>query len=164
VSLDTAAIAPLAGDSIAAALNGATLFSNLAALLSGEEIIFHPDGPSCVYSLTDADRGPLRAQRGVQGILRRGTLRTASGRRAAISRAVYLPNRIPDADALRALHMTSAPLSKVLGPLGVTRQSLGALPIATGDVAVRSRGLLLLGGVPVALAEEQVLRSFATAP
>jgi len=59
--------------------------------------------------------------------------------------------------------MTSKPLGQVLAPLGCTRQSLGAMVIADGDIAVRSRGLLLIGGVPVALAEEQVLRSFAAA-
>jgi hypothetical protein len=60
--------------------------------------------------------------------------------------------------------MTSEPLGAVLAPLGATRQSLGAMVIFSGEIAVRARGLLLIGGVPVALAEEQVLRSFAVAP
>ncbi len=162
VSLDTA-IAPLAGDSIAAALQGGMLFTDLAALLSGEEITFHADGAS-VFSLTAAERGPLRAKPGVQGIRRRGTLRTASGRDVARVIAVYLPYRIRDEAALRALHMTGGPLGQVLAPLGATRQSLGAMVIATGDIAVRARGLLLINEVPVAVAEEQVLRSFAIAP
>jgi hypothetical protein len=163
VILDTA-IAPLPGSGIAAALDGGELFTELAELLSGQTITFQADGPAHVHSLTAAERGPLRAQPGVQGIRRRGTLRTGGGRDAARVVAVYLPNRIPDAGALRALHMTNAPLGAVLAPLGATRQSLGAMVIATGEIAVRARGLLSIGGVPVALAEEQVLRSFAMRP
>jgi hypothetical protein len=60
--------------------------------------------------------------------------------------------------------MTGEPLGSVLAPLGAVRQSLGALVIASGEIAVRARGLLSIAGVPVALAEEQVLRSFAIAP
>ena len=158
--------APLhAGAGIAAALDGGELFTELAALLSGEEITFRADGTPHVHSLTDAERGPLRAARGVQGILRRGTLRTGtSGRDVAQVVAVYLPNRIPDERALRALHMTSQPLGQVLAPLGATRQSLGAMVVDDDEYAVRARGLVLIGGVPVALAEEQVLRAFALAP
>ena len=161
--LDTA-ITPLPGSGIAAALDGGELFTDLAALLSGESIAFHADGPPCVWSLTAAERGPLRARPGVQGIRRRGTLRTAGGRDVARVIAVYLPYRIPDESALRSLHMTGEPLGSVLAPLGAVRQSLGALVIASGEIAVRARGLLSIAGVPVALAEEQVLRSFAIAP
>lgn len=161
--LDTA-IAPLPGSGIAAALDGGDLFTELAELLSGQTISFHADGPAHVWSLTTAERGPLRAQPGVQGIRRQGTLRTGDGRDAARVVAVYLPNRIPDEGALRSLHMTSSPLGAVLAPLGATRQSLGAMVIASGEIAVRARGLLSIAGVPVALAEEQVLRSFAIAP
>jgi len=163
VSLDTA-IAPLPGAGIAAALDGGELFTELAARLSGEEITFRRDGPSPVWSLTAAERGPLRAQPGVQGIRRRGVLRTGSGRNVARVIAVYLPYRIPDEGALRALYMTSEPMGAVLAPLGATRQPLGAMVLFSGEIAVRSRGLLLIGGVPVALAEEQVMRSFAVAP
>jgi hypothetical protein len=164
VSLDTAITTPLPGAGIAAALDGGELFTELAALLSGQTITFHPDGPAHVHTLTAAERGPLRAQPGVQGIQRRGTLRTSDGRDAARVVAVYLPNRIPDEGAVRALHMTNAPLGAVLAPLGATRQSLGAMVIATGEIAVRARGTPPIGGVPVALAEEQVLRSFAMRP
>lgn len=156
-------IAPLAGAGIAAALDRGQLFTDLAARLTGEEITFHRAPAPPVRTLTAADRGPLRAKPGTQGIPRAGTLRTAGGRDIARVTAVYLPYRIPDEGTLRALHMTSKPLGQVLAPLGCTRQSLGAMVIAGGDIAVRSRGLLLIGGVPVALAEEQVLRSFAAA-
>jgi len=163
VSLDTA-ITPLPGAGIAAALDGGELLTDLAARLSGEKITFRADGPSPVWSLTAAERGPLRAKPGVQGIRRCGALRTGSGRDVARVTAVYLPYRIPDAAALRNLCMTSEPLGAVLAPLGATRQFLGAMVIFSGEIAVRTRGLLLIGGVPVALAEEQVLRSFAVAP
>jgi hypothetical protein len=163
-SLPGAGIPPLPGAGIAAALDGGELFTELAELLSGQEISFHADGNPRVYSLTPADRGPLRAQPGVQGIRRCGILRTSRGRDIARVTAVYLPNRIPSERALRELHMTNAPLGQVLAPLGAIRQSLGAMVIADGDIAVRARGLLSIGGVPVALAEEQVLRSFAVRP
>ena len=163
MSLDTA-ITPLPGAGIAVALDGGEPLAELAALLSGEEITFCPDGGASPWSLTAAERGPLRAQPGARGIRRRGTLRTGSGRDVARVIAVYLPYRISDEGALRSLRMTSAPLGAVLAPLGATRQSLGAMVIASGDVAVRARGLLSIAGVPVALAEEQVLRSFAVAP
>ena len=158
-----AAIIPLPGAGIAAALDRGEMFTELAALLSGEEITFRPDGSPSVWSLRPAERGPLRAKPGVQGIRRAGTLRAGGGRDVARVIAVYLPYRIPDERALRSLHMTSAPLGAVLAPLGATRQSLGAMVIASGEIAVRARGLLSIGGVPVALAEEQVLRSFAIA-
>ncbi len=161
MSLDT--ITPLPGASIAAALDRGMLFTELAELLSAEAITFRPDSAS-VWSLRLAERGPLRAKPGVQGICRRGTLRSGSGRDVARVRAVYLPYRIGDEAALRSLYMTNAPMGSVLASLGAVRQSLGAMVIASGDVAVRARGLLLIGGVPVALAEEQVLRSFAVAP
>jgi hypothetical protein len=174
VSIDTTSPAPSpagagmtplhAGAGIAAALDGGELFTELAALLSGEEITFHQDGQPHVWSLIPAERGPLRAAPGVQGIRRQGTLRTASGRDAARVTAIYLPYRIGDEGALRALYMTNAPLGQVLAPLGATRLSLGAMVITDGDIAVRSRGLLSIAGVPVALAEEHVLRSFAIAP
>jgi hypothetical protein len=164
VSLDATTIPLLPGAGIAAALDGGELFTELAALLSGQTIAFHADGTPHVHSLTDAERGPLRAWPGVQGIRRQGTLRTSGGRDVARVVVVYLPNRIPDEGALRALNMTGEPLGAVLAPLGATRQSLGAMVIATGEIAVRARGLLSIGGVPVALAEEQVLRSFAVAP
>jgi hypothetical protein len=163
VSVDTA-IAPLAGASIAAALQGGALFSELACLLSGEEIVFRRDGVSPVCSLTAAERGPLQAKPGVQGVRREGALRTASGREVARVTSVYLQYRIDDEAAVRALQMTGEPLGVVLARLGATRQSLGAMAVTDGDIAVRSRGLLLIGGVPVALAEERVLRSFAIAP
>ena len=165
MSLNTAAInIPLPGSGIAAALDGGELFTELAALLSGETITFHADGVPRVHSLTGGERGPLQAQPGVQGIRRQGTLRTADGRDAARVTAVYLPHRIKDETALRTLYMTNQPLGRVLAPLGATRLSLGALVIPAGDIAVRSRGLLSIGEVPVALAEEQVLRSFAMRP
>lgn len=157
-------ITPLTGASIAAALDTGILFTELAAEITGEKITYQPHSPASVWSLRPAERGPLRAQPGVQGIRRHGTLRTAGGREIAQVTAVYLPYRIPDESTLRALHMTNEPLGQVLAPLGVTRQSLGAMVITTGGIAVRARGLLLLGGVPVALAVEQVLRCFAADP
>jgi hypothetical protein len=163
VSLDAITI-PTVGAGLVGALECGMLFTDLAALLSGEKIVFRRDGASPVCSLTAAERGPLRAKPGVQGIRRRGTLRTASGRDVARVIAVYLPYRIRDEAALRALCMTGEPLGQVLAPLGATRQSLGAMAVTAGDIAVRARGLLLINQVPVAVAEEQVLRSFAVAP
>jgi len=154
-------ITPMAGAAIAAALDRGQLFTDLAARLTGEEITFHRAASPPVCTLTAAERGPLRAKPGTQGIPRTGILRTAGGRDIARVTAVYLPYRIPDEAALRSLYMTSTPMGTVLAPLGCTRQSLGAMIITTGDIAVRSRGLLLIGGVPVALTGEQVLRTFA---
>jgi hypothetical protein len=156
--------APLPGAAIAAALNGGEMFTDLAALLSGEEIRFHADGAAHVCTLTRDERSPLIAAPGVQGIRRTGILRTGSGRDVARVTSVYLANRVDSEAALRELYMTGAPLGQVLAPLGAVRRSLGAMVITEGVIAVRSRGLLSIGRIPVALAEEEVFRSFAVAP
>lgn len=152
----------LAGADIAARLGRGELFSDLAARVTGEEIVFAAQARSGASDLTAAEHKALRAGRESQGLRRLGELRTASGRLVARVASVYLPSRIPDLAVLHALWETDVPLGVALRPFGATRESLEAAA-GEGDVAVRARGRLLVAGVPVALAEEEILADFALA-
>ena len=96
------------------------------------------------------------------GCRREGVIRTASGRDVARVSAVYLPGRIGDPDVIERLQCDDVPLGRALFPLGVRRITLDNRTLACGWCAVEASGVLKLpGGLPVALAREQVFREFA---
>ena len=134
----------------AARLARGELFSALAAELAGGPVVCAGLRRVIAASLTPREARLLEAHRGDSGLVvrRSALLRGPAGVVARVT-AVYLPARIPDPEVRLALWETHLPLGAALAPLGVTRRSLSV-------VGVRSRGLLLLGDTPAALAEEEL--------
>jgi hypothetical protein len=139
------------------------LFTEVAELWSGEAIRTEITGRTGRSPLTAVEHRDLESWRDglCAGCRREGVLMTTSGRRAAQVSAVYLPGRIGDRDVISALQCTDVPLGGALRPLGVRRRLVSCDLRASGPYAVETSGCLLLGGLPVALAREQVFREFA---
>jgi hypothetical protein len=142
---------------LVARLRDGELFSELAASLAGGPVTCGSLRREVAGRLSRREHCALQTSRDSQylAVRRAGYLVAESGAAVARVGAVYLPARIPDQDVCRALWEGDVPLGVALAPLGVTRLSLRAW--VNGDGLVRSAGLLLLDGVPVALAEEELL-------
>jgi len=142
--------------STAARLARGELFSALAAELAGGPVVCARLRREIAPALSPREACLLEAHRGGSGLVvrRSGLLRGPAGAVARVT-AVYLPTRIGDPGVRRALWESDVPLGVALGPLGARRESLRAWVNGRGEV--RSAGLLLLGDVPVALAEDELL-------
>lgn len=97
---------------------------------------------------------------------RTGLLCTEDGTVAAGTFLLWLPCRLPY-DACAALEEGAEPAGRILGPLGMRRADRRALAttgieeITGNDAAVRSSAVLVVGGMTVAIAEENITRAFA---
>lgn len=156
-----------AGAEMAAWLDRGVLFTDLAKELTGEEITARVISRSPRSPLTAAEHRHLETWRDglMAGSRREAWLMTSSGRKIARVSSVYLPGRIPDRSVTDALACTDVPLGRALYALGVLRDPLGAETLRGTDYVLRSSGRLLLpgpDGLPVALAEEMVLRESAS--
>lgn len=152
------------GAALASWLGMGTLFTNAAMRWSGENIVARITDRASQSPLTADELRHLDAWRdgSRDGWRRRGTLVTESGVNVAVITAVYLPGRIPDPEVLQQLRCTDTPLGLALRPLMVCRHTLMVEMRACGPWAVEACGVLRRpDGVPVALATEQVYRSFA---
>ena len=156
------------GVEIAAWLSVGTLFTDAAMRWSGETIVTRISERAGLAPLTPDERCRLETWRDNvrTGLRRIGRLVTAGGRDVAVITAVYLPDRIGNADVIRVIQSTDTPLGLALRPLNVTRHPLMCHMRACGPWAVESSAVLRLPGrdgpgLPVAIATEQVYRSFA---
>lgn len=165
-----------AAASVAALLaNGTGTATALFEKLAGEQITIELTG-SADRPLTTTECLELRTSPGAQGHQRTGVLRTVhSGLVAAEVSSLVVPSRLP-ADARRALGIagpdnpvlppSGVPLGKVLAGFGVHREPLGARMVRDSSrisgsrVSVESSARMWLGGLPVALASEQVTAEF----
>jgi len=99
---------------------------------------------------------------------RTGLLSTRDGTVAAGVFLLWLPARLPFA-ACRELDEGAKPAGKILGPYGMRRADRRALAtdgiedITGADAVARSSAVLMVGGVAVGIAEENVTRVFAEA-
>lgn len=152
---------------IAAYLDRGMLFTDMARLVSGEEITARVTSRTGRSPLTPDEHRHLESWRdgSAAGARREGELVTGSGRQVARVSSVYLTGRIPDPSVIMTLQCTDIPLGRALYGLEVRREPLESETMAEGPYVLRSRGRLLLhgpDGLPVALAEELVLREFAS--
>lgn len=121
------------------------LFTRRAAQAAGEPLTARIDARTVADA---ADYPELRADGGT-ALRRDGHLVTASGLPVAAVTSVYLPGRIPSG-CCRLLARTTTPLGAALEPYGVRREELS-------PDGQRTRGLLWLADLPVALAWELAL-------
>ena len=118
--------------------------------------------------LADAERHRLNADGIVSCCYRTGLLVTGDGTVAAGTFLLWLPARLPY-DACRALEKGDEPAGRILGPLGMRRADRRALAttgieeITGNDAAVRSSAVLVVGGMAVGIAEENITMAFAEA-
>ena len=133
-------------------LSGATL--HIEVLASGER------------PLTDRERFRLHAEGLHQCRYRHGLLVTQDGLTAASTSLVWLPARLRH-DTCRELDEGTEPAGVILGRLGMRREDRRAMATrfddeVTGEPrATASSAVLVVGGQPVAIAEEFVLLKFA---
>jgi hypothetical protein len=152
------------GTQLATWLGFGMLFTDAATRWSGENIVTRVTERVGLDPLTAVEHHHLETWRdGTRGgSRRRGELVTESGQQVAVITAVCLPQRIRDVDVIREIQCTDTPLGFCLRPLNVSRHPLMAEMRACGPFAVESSGVLRLpDGLPVAIAVEQVFRSFA---
>lgn len=154
------------GAEMAAHLDQGMLFTDLAQLMTGEEITARVTSRTGRSPLSPDEHRHLESWRdsSAAGARREGELVTSGGRRVARVCSVYLPDRIPDPSVIMTLQCTDVPLGRALFGLGPRRETLESESLPKGPYAFRSRGLLVLPGCdawPVAMAEELVLREFA---
>ena len=133
-------------------LSGCTL--HVKVLASGER------------PLTDRETFRLHAE-GLRACrYRHGLLVTQDGLTAASASLVWLPARLPHA-ACRELDEGAEPAGVILGRLGMRREDRRAMPTSFDDEvtgeprATASSAVLVVGGQPVAIAEEFVMARFA---
>jgi hypothetical protein len=100
-----------------------------------------------------AELDALDAPEGTPARWRTGQLVTETGLAAAEVSLIWLPHRIP-AEARALLEAGKRPAGHILGPLGATRHWCRAR--ALNGAGVKSQAVLYLGGLPVALAAEEI--------
>lgn len=106
--------------------------------------------------VTPENRGELDAfdaPEGTPARWRTGQLVTETGVTAAETSLIWLPHRLPTA-ARALLEQGQRPAGHILGPLGATRHWSRAR--ALNGEGVKSQAVLYLGGLPVALAAEDI--------
>jgi hypothetical protein len=148
-----------AGD-IVSLLEQGTLFTDLAAKVTGAEITFEVQARE-VRGLDGEQRRCLHAWRdGVNWGVQRTCAVQAGGTVIAHVSSLYLPTRLPTA-ARRTLAETDESLGAVVQGIGGWREHQGARQVHDRGAIVRSHGRLVLPGpgtsIPVALAWEEVL-------
>jgi hypothetical protein len=155
----SAGTAVSAGD-IVRLLEQGTLFTDLAAKVTGAEITFEVQARA-VTGLDGEQRRCLHAWRdGVNWGVRRICSVQAAGSVIAHVSSLYLPTRLPHA-ARRTLAETNESLGLVVQGIGGWREHLSAREVRDRGAIARSHGRLVLPGpgtsIPVALAWEEVL-------
>jgi hypothetical protein len=154
------------GAEIAGMLDGGMLFTAAAEVWSGEQVHTEIIQRTGRDALRPEEHHLLQTWRDDTAACcrREGVIRTASGLKVAEVSALFLPGRIADRSVIEQLQCTDTPLGRALSVLEVRRETLGTRMLERGPFAIIASGLLLLpesrGGLPVALAREQVYREF----
>jgi hypothetical protein len=158
----SAGTAVSAGD-IVSLLEQGTLFTDLAAKVTGAEITFEVQARE-LRGLDGEQRRCLQTWRdGANWGVQRICVVQAAGTVIAHVSSLYLPTRLPTV-ARRTLAGTDESLGAVVQALGGWREHLSAREVRDRGAIVRAQGRLVLPGpgtsIPVALAWEEVLSQF----
>ena len=115
--------------------------------------------------LSTSEAHLLDAPEGTPCRWRTGRLETTDGELAAGVFLLWVPSRL-DAGTCKELDAGNEPAGVILGRLGMRREQRRAVAVAvideiTGeDASVMSRAVLAVGGLPVAIAEENFTAAF----
>ena len=138
-------------------LQTATLLVQILQLVTAQPVlriaVKDSGGGELVMPENRGELDALDAPEGTPGRWRTGQLLTETGLATAEVSLIWLPHRIP-AQARALLEQGKRPAGHILGPLGATRHYSRAR--ALNGAGVKCQAVLYLGGLPVALAAEEI--------